>query len=84
MVTILNIKLPLENIEIEDGCLFRGDLKDKNYFQSLKELEKKLLEFGVLWAKVSQLGENSWRLYFSVIQSLPIKIDSSTEWLGII
>ena len=84
MVTVLNIRLPLEKSENEDGCLFRGDLKDKNYSQSLKELEKKLLEFGVLWAKVSQLGENSWRLYFSVIQSFPIKIDSSTKWLGII
>ena len=83
MVTILNIKLPLENIEIEDECLFRGDLKDRNYFQLLKELEKKLLEFGALWVTISQIEENSWRLYFSTIRSLPIKIDSSTKWLGI-
>ena len=83
MATILNISIPFKNEVLVDQFLFRGDIEGSKYLPLLKKLEKELLEFGALWVTISQVEEESWRLYFSIIRSLPVRIDSSILWLGI-
>lgn len=83
MITILNISIPFKNNEVIDQFLFRGDIEDSKYLPLLKKLKEELLEFGALWVTISQVGEESWRIYFSTIRSLPIEIGAVTKWLGI-